>query len=153
MKMGAYKYISNGWNKRSTSALGDTMRQHAIKWRHQPSILRIQKPTRLDRARRLGYRAKQGFVIARVKIRKGGARKIRPSSGRRPKALGVSKFTRAKSLKQIAEDRTARKFPNLTTLNSYWVYEDGRSAWFEVVLVDRNHPTVNSDPHLRLAHD
>jgi large subunit ribosomal protein L15e len=151
--MGAYKYISNAWNKRSTSALDVTMRQNAIRWRHEPSILRIPRPTRIDRARRLGYRAKQGFVITRVRIRKGGARKIRPSSGRRPKALGVSKFTRAKSLKQIAEDRTARKFPNMKALNSYWVYEDGRSAWFEVVLMDKNHPVTRTDPHLEISED
>lgn len=108
-------------------------------------MLRISRPTRLDRARRLGYRAKQGYIIARVRIRKGGARKIRPVSGRRPKALGVNKYTRAKSLKQIAEERAARRFPNLKALNSYWVWEDGKSAWFEVVFVDRNHPVVKSN--------
>jgi large subunit ribosomal protein L15e len=80
-----------------------------------------------------------------VRVRKGGARKKRPSSGRRPKALGVTKFTRAKSLKQIAEERAGKKFPNLSVLNSYYVWEDGTSKWFEVVLVDANHPAIKKD--------
>ena len=83
--------------------------------------------------------------MARVRVRKGGARKKRPSSGRRPRALGVTKFTRAKSLKQIAEERVAKKFPNLSVLNSYYVWEDGTSKWFEVVLVDANHPAIKKD--------
>ncbi|HXZ98592.1 MAG TPA: 50S ribosomal protein L15e, partial [Candidatus Acidoferrum sp.] len=134
--MGAYKYMSKAWNERDSSVLGQYLRQAAISWRRDSVIKRLQFPTRLDRARSVGYRKKQGFVVARVRVRKGGARKKRPSSGRRPRALGVTKFTRAKSLKEIAEERVAKKFPNLSVLNSYYVWEDGTSKWFEVVLVD-----------------
>jgi large subunit ribosomal protein L15e len=84
-----------------------------------------------------------------VRVRKGGARKKRPASGRRPKALGVTKFTRGKSLKQIAEERAARKYPNLSLLNSYYVWEDGISKWFEVVFVDPDHPAIKKDRTLR----
>jgi len=56
--------------------------------------------------------------------------------------MGVAKYTRAKSLKEIAESRVARKFPNLKVLNSYWVWEDGKNTWFEVILADLNHPAV-----------
>jgi large subunit ribosomal protein L15e len=84
-----------------------------------------------------------------VRVRKGGARKKRPPSGRRPKALGVTKFTRGKSLKQIAEERVAKKYPNLSLLNSYYVWEDGVSRWFEVVLVDPDHPAIKKDYALR----
>jgi len=86
-----------------------------------------------------------------VRVRKGGSRKKRPSSGRRPKALGVRKFTRGKSLKQIAEERAAKRFPNLSVLNSYYVWEDGMSRWFEVVLVDPNHPAIKKDRAIRHA--
>ncbi|MCX8153483.1 MAG: 50S ribosomal protein L15e, partial [Candidatus Bathyarchaeota archaeon] len=72
-------------------------------------------------------------------------RKQRPRSGRRPKRMGVAKFKPAKSLRLIAEERVARKFPNLEVLNSYWVGEDGRSKWFEVILVDPNHPAIKAD--------
>ena len=111
----------------------------------QPAIFRVEKPTRLDRARKLGYKAKQGFVIACVRVRRGGLRKQRPRAGRRPKRMGVKKFKPAKSLKLIAEERAARKFPNLEVLNSYWVGEDGRSKWFEVVMVDPSHPVIKAD--------
>jgi len=134
--MSGYKYISNAWRKPAQPYVGELARLLAIEWRREPAITRIAKPTRLDRARRLGYKAKRGYVLVRVRVRKGGARKPRPVSGRRPKAIGVTKFVRAKSLKQIAEERAAKKFPNLKVMNSYWVWEDGRNTWFEVVMVD-----------------
>jgi large subunit ribosomal protein L15e len=59
--------------------------------------------------------------------------------------MGVSKYTPAKSIKLIAEERVARKYPNLEVLNSYWVWEDGVSKWFEVILVDPNSPSIKSD--------
>lgn len=121
------------------------MRQRLIEWRKQNTVTRIERPTRLDRARKLGYKAKQGFVVARTRVRRGNLRKIRPKAGRRPKRMGVKKFKPAKSLRLIAEERTARKFPNLEVLNSYWVGEDGRSKWFEVILIDPNSPSIKSD--------
>jgi len=140
--MSAYRYMSEAWKKPSASYIKELMRTTAIKWRGEPTIHRIDTPTRLDRARRLGYRAKQGLIVVRVRIRKGGARKPRPTSGRRQKAMGVVKYTRAKSLKEIAEGRVARKFPNLEVLNSYWVWEDGKNAWFEAILADPSHPAI-----------
>lgn len=143
--MGAHKYMSKVWKKPDDTAFDQYLRQAAISWRRESVIKRLQFPTRPDRARSLGYRKKQGFIVARVRVRKGGARKKRPSSGRRPKALGVTKFTRAKSLKRIAEERVGKRFPNLSVLNSYYVWEDGTSKWFEVVLVDPSHPAVKKD--------
>ncbi len=141
----AYRYIAEAWKKPDESFVGEIMRQRLVEWRKQPAVVRIEKPTRLDRARKLGYKAKQGFVVVRVRVRRGGFRKKRPSSGRRPKRMGVSKYKLAKSLRLIAEERAARKFPNLEVLNSYWVGEDGRHKWFEVILVDPNHPVIKAD--------
>ncbi|MGQ9624915.1 MAG: 50S ribosomal protein L15e [Candidatus Bathycorpusculaceae bacterium] len=141
----AYKYIAEAWSKPEKSFVDELMRQRLIEWRKQPAICRIEKPTRLDRARKLGYKAKQGFVIVRVHVRRGGLRKQRPKAGRRPKRMGVKKFKPAKSLRLIAEERAARKFPNLQVLNSYWVGEDGRSKWFEILMVDPNHPAIKAD--------
>ncbi|MEA2090038.1 MAG: 50S ribosomal protein L15e [Thermoproteota archaeon] len=141
----AYKYIQKAWKKPDASYVKDLMWHRLIKWRRQPTILRIEKPTRLDRARKLGYKAKQGFVIARVRVRRGGPEKPRPRAGRRQKRMGVKKLKLAKNIKLIAEERTAKKFPNLEVLNSYWVGEDGRHKWFEVILVDPHHPAIKSD--------
>jgi large subunit ribosomal protein L15e len=59
--------------------------------------------------------------------------------------MGVKKFKPGKSLRLIAEERAGRKFPNTEVLNSYWVGEDGRHKWFEVILVDTSHPAIKSD--------
>jgi large subunit ribosomal protein L15e len=141
----AYKYIAEVWKKPKASYVKELMQQRAIEWRKQPTVVRVEKPTRLDKARKLGYKAKQGFVIVRVSVRRGGLRKQRPKAGRRPKRMGVRKYKPAKSLRLIAEERAAKKFPNLEVLNSYWVWEDGKQKWFEVILVDPNHPAIKSD--------
>ena len=141
----AYKYIAEAWAKPGKSYVKAMLRQRLIAWRKQPVITRVDKPTRLDRARNLGFKAKQGFVLVRVRVRRGGLRKQRPKAGRRPKSMGVSKFKPAKSLRLMAEEKVAKKFPNLRTLNSYWVGEDGQAKWFEVIMVDPNHPVIKAD--------
>ena len=141
----AYKYMAEEWAKPENTFLEELMRQRLIHWRQQHTITRIERPTRLDRARKLGYKAKQGFVIVRVRVRRGGMHKKRPKSGRRPKRMGVAKFKPAKSIRLIGEERVAKKFPNLEVLNSYWVGEDGRSKWFEVILLDPHHPVIKTD--------
>jgi len=139
-----YKYIAKEWAKPEQSFVEELMKERLILYRKQHTTLRIEKPTRLDRARSLGYKAKQGYVVARTKVRRGGRRKPRPRSGRRPKRMGVAKIKPAKSLKLIAEERTGKKFPNLEVLNSYWVGEDGRSKWLEVIMVNK---TILSRQH------
>ncbi|MCK5563545.1 50S ribosomal protein L15e [Candidatus Bathyarchaeota archaeon] len=140
-----YKYIAKAWKRPDASFVKELMWQRLIEWRKQHAIIRVERPTRLDRARKLGYKAKQGFVVARVRVRRGGLKRIRPKAGRRQKRMGVAKFKPAKSLRLIAEERAARKFPNLEVLNSYWVWEDGRFKWFEIVMVDPSHPVIQSD--------
>jgi large subunit ribosomal protein L15e len=44
-------------------------------YRQLPAIHRCTRPSRPDKARRLGYKAKQGFVIYRVKVRRGGRKR------------------------------------------------------------------------------
>ncbi len=140
-----YKYISKAWEKPEASFVKDLMWHRFIEWRRQPSIIRIEKPTRLDRARKLGYKGKQGFVMARVRTRRGGLRRPRPRSGRTPRRMGSARYKPAKSLRLIAEERAARKFPNLEVLNSYGVGEDGRYKWYEIILVDPVHPVIKAD--------
>jgi len=144
----AYKYVAEAWNKPEDSFVKDLMKQRVIEWRREPAVLRVDKPLRLDKARKLGYKAKQGYVIVRVRVRRGGWRRQRPKAGRRQKRMGVTKLKLAKSLKLIAEERVARKFPNLEVLNSYWVWQDGLNKWYEVILVDPNHPVIKSDRNI-----
>ena len=140
-----YRQLKQAWRKPNDSYVKSLMRKRVIVWRRQPTIVRVDKPTRIDRARRLGYKAKKGFVVVRVRVRRGGRRKPRPKMGRRQKRMGVSKYTPAKSIKLIGEERVARKYPNLEVLSSYWVWEDGVSKWYEVILVDPSSPSIKSD--------
>jgi large subunit ribosomal protein L15e len=138
--MGSYKYLTQTWNNREKTELERHLRSLLIKWRREPAVHRVEHPTRLERARALGYKAKQGYVVVRVRIRKGGAKKLRPRAGRRQRALGVTRFTRSMSLKNIAEQKARKKFPNLRLLNSYYVSEDGTNHWYETIMRDPDNP-------------
>lgn len=132
-----YKYETNAWKNLDEASMKELTKQRHMKWRRQPAIVRTEKPLRLSRARTLGYKAKQGFIIIRVRVRRGGLRKVAPKGGRRQRHMGVTKFTPKKSMRMIAEERGNKKFPNLEVVNSYWVGEDGQYKWFEVILVDK----------------
>ncbi|MFQ6050584.1 MAG: 50S ribosomal protein L15e [Candidatus Hydrothermarchaeota archaeon] len=146
--MSYYKYLAEAWKSPEKSYIGELLKKRMISWRKGPSVVRVERPLRIDRARSLGYKAKQGFVVCRIRIRRGGMRKSRPRGGRRPKRMGVRKLSPKKSLQWIAEERAARRFPNLEVLNSYWIGEDGKYKYFEIILVDPNHPVIKSDPKI-----
>ena len=144
-----YGFIRECWKRPDDNAdMKQLMWERLIQWRTEPSFLRIDKPTRLDRARSLGYKAKPGFVIVRARVRKGGMRKHSIRKGRKPKKKGIKKMTIRKSIQVIAEERTAKRYPNTETLASYWVGEDGKHKWYEVILVDPMHPVIKSDPKI-----
>ncbi len=143
-----YAYIREAWKKPFDGDMGKLMWLRLQKWRREPAVVRIERPTRLDRARALGYKAKKGVIVVRVRIRRGGRRATRPNKRRKSKRQMVNRLTPKKSLQWIAEERANRKYPNMEVLNSYWVGEDGRYKWFEVILVDRNHPAILSDKDL-----
>lgn len=125
------------------------IRDRVIGWRKQEAITRIDKPSRIQRARRLGYKAKQGIVVIRMRVGTGGMRKQRPRGGRRPKHLGVTRIKADVSMKQVAENRVLERYPNMKLLGSYFVYKDGMHYWFEVILADKAHPSVTKDKELR----
>jgi len=143
-----YSHIKEAWRAPGDGKLAELQWQRKQEWREQGAIERIDRPTRLDKARELGYKAKQGVVLARVAVRKGGARKSRFDKGRRSKRQGVNRLSRRKSIQRISEERAARKFPNLRVLGSYWVGEDGSQKWHEVILVDPHHPAIENDDDL-----
>lgn len=113
--------------------------------RRRPTIERLERPSRLDRARRLGYKAKSGFVVVRIKVGRGGMRRSKASGGRRPKHAGLVRMKADVNMRQTSEKRVAGKFPNLKVLNSYFLYKDGKNAWYEVILIDSHNPSVMSD--------
>jgi len=142
-----YSYVKETFEKHETGYQTNHW-ERGIKYRKGKSVERVERPTKLHRARTLGYKAKQGYIVVRARIRKGGMHKVRPKRGRKPRAMGVSKYTTGKNLQWVAEERVQRKYPNMEVLNSYKVYADGRSWYYEVILVDPSHPVIKSDPKI-----
>ena len=85
------------------------LKAKAVVWRTEPTVKRIDRPSRLDRARRLGYKAKQGIVVVRTRVGRGGMRKQRPVSGRRPKHQGVVHIKQSDNMRKVAERRVNEK--------------------------------------------
>ena len=149
MVSGLYQSLRKIW-KKPKELMKESIRFRLIEWRRQSRFERLEKPTRLDRARSLGYKAKKGFVIVRGRIGRGGRnRPVYGRRGRKPSKAGVTRFTSSKSLQWIIEERIQRKYPNLEVLGSYEVGKDGRYKWFEVILVDPNAPEIKKDKNLR----
>ena len=125
------------------------LRNRAIIWRRQNAMLRIDRPSRLLRARRLGYKAKEGIIVVRMRVGRGGMRKQRPRGGRRPKHLGVTRIKADINMQQVAENRTLEKYANMKLLGSYFLYKDGHYIWYEIILADPSHPRIAKDKELR----
>lgn len=125
-------------------------RQRVFGQRNREEVVsRLERPSNPPRAHSLGYKAKQGFIVALVRIRKGSGLHRRPVRGRKPKKMGVNKLTRRSPRQSMAERKAGVRFPNCEVLNSYWSGEDGQNTYFEVILVDRSSPSVLADHERR----
>ena len=147
MGRSVYDYIGDQWKKPDIS-YQSPQKNRLIQWRREQNFIRVEKPLRLDRARALGYKAKQGYIVVRGRVRRGGLRKPKIRGGRKPSARGIKKITPAKNTQRIAEERTAKRYPNMEVLNSYWVGEDGKYHYYEMILVDPAHPAIVNDPKI-----
>jgi len=147
-----YGHVGDQWKKPDTS-YKSPQQQRMIQWRKEENFSRVEKPLRIDRARSLGYKAKQGYTVVRARVRRGGLRKHTIRSGRRAARKGISKITMGKNTQRIAEERTAKRYPNMEVLNSYWVGEDGKNHFYEIILVDPVHPSIMRDPKINWITD
>lgn len=143
-KMSYYKYAKEQYEQPKEN-LDELWQQRLVEWREQEAAVKVDNPTRLPKARELGYKAKNGFTIARIRIKKGASKRERPSGGRRPKRYGQNRYSSKKSKQRIAEERSTKKYSNLEVLSSYWVAEDGTYKWYEVIMVDPEHPEIQAD--------
>ncbi|HJJ99273.1 MAG TPA: 50S ribosomal protein L15e [Methanocorpusculum sp.] len=148
MSKSMYGYVRDAWKKPADSGVEKLLWERMQVWRRQGAVVRIERPTRIDRAHALGYKAKQGIIVVRASIRRGGRRKSRYIRGRRTNRMGMRKATPGKNLQTIAEERAQDRYPNMEVLNSYWVGQDGKCKYFEVILVDRSSPAVLADKDL-----
>ena len=146
--MGAYKYLEELWRKKQSDAMRYLLRIRSWEYRQLPKVCRVTHPTRPDKARKLGMKAKQGYVVYRVAIRRGGRKRPNPKGivYGKPKNQGINQLKNRRNLRVIAECRVGRVCPNLRVLNSYWVNQDATYKYYEVILVDPSHNAIRNDP-------
>ncbi|MBS3123460.1 50S ribosomal protein L15e [Candidatus Woesearchaeota archaeon] len=144
--MGLYQHVRKAW-KKPQSSMPELWKERLIQWRQEESSTKIERPTRIDRARSLGYRAKQGFIVVRQRVPRGGHTRPDVKGGRRPKRSSL-RLNLKKNYQWIAEERAQKGYENLVVLNSYWVARDGHYYWYEVILVDPEHPVIKADPKI-----
>ena len=143
MVKGLYQYLREAWKKPEKK----TLQQRMMEWRKSGVFTKVENPLRLDRARSLGYRAKKGFVMIRIRVRRGGHKRPRPNKGRRSKRLHIRKNLKM-SYKWIAEQRVSRKYANLEVLNSYQIGKDGQHYFYEVICVDPSKQEIKKDKRI-----
>ena len=121
--LGAYKYLEELWKKKQSDVLRFLLRVRAWEYRQLPAIHRAPRPSRPDKARRLGYKAKQGYVIYRVRVRRGGRKRPNPKGivYGKPTHAGINQLKFQRNHRSVAEERVGRRIPSLRVLNSYWV--------------------------------
>jgi len=144
--MSMYKHIREIW-KTPKENLGDIWQKRILEWKKDNVTVRIKRPTRLDRARSLGYKAKQGFLVVRQRVVRGGRKREQIRKGRRSKHFG-RRVNLDKSYQSVAEERAAKKYLNCEVLNSYYVGQDGHYFWYEIILVDKTHPQILADKNI-----
>ena len=140
MARGMYHYIRQAWKKPDE----ETLRNRMTEWRQGNVFTKVEKPLRLDRARALGYKDKKGFVVIRIRVKRGGHKRPRPNKGRRSKRLHINKNLKM-NYRLISEQRVSKKFSNLEVVNSYQIGKDGMNYFYEVICVDPSRPEIKND--------
>jgi large subunit ribosomal protein L15e len=145
MTKGTSAYLRQAWKKPTREQTFERL----IEWRKGNAIEKVERPLRLDRARALGYKAKKGVVVLRVRLNRGGRKRQRKSvKGRKTRKQTVRKVLKM-NYRQVAEIRVARKYRNLEVLNSYNIGKDGKHFYFEVIMIDPSRPEIKSDRVLK----
>lgn len=137
--MGAYKYIQEIWRKKQSDVMLFLLRLRCWQYRQLNTIHRCPRPTRPEKARRLGFKAKQGYIIYRVRVRRGGRKKQVPKGATygKPKNQGVNQLKPTRNHQAIAEERVGRRVARaLRVLGSYWIAQDSTFKFFEVINID-----------------
>lgn len=141
MVKGTSYYLRQAWKKPTSEMLKERM----IAWRASNAIVKVEKPLRLDRARALGYKAKRGVIVLRVRVNRGGRKRSMVGvKGRRTKRQSNRK-TLKMSYRWVAEIRAARRYPSLEVLNSYLLAKDGKHGFYEVIMIDTSKPEIKND--------
>jgi len=144
MANGLYHYLKEAWKNPSR----EITQERLIAWRSGEAAVVVDKPLRIDKARMLGYKAKNGFVVVRIRLRRGGRQRTRHKHGRKSRKQHVRKILKM-NYQWVAETRAENKYPNLEVLNSYMIGKDGKYFFYEVIMIDPAKPEIKNDASLR----
>lgn len=128
------------WRKKQSDVMRFLLRVRCWQYRQLSNLHRAPRPTRPDKARRLGYKAKQGeypfahrsdmvgqdlcgfshhfiptgYVIYRIRVRRGGRKRPVPKGATygKPVHHGVNQMKFARSLQSVAEVGSSVPYSN-----------------------------------------
>ena len=132
--MGVYQYLREMW-KQPQESLKTEMQQRLIQWRQEPSTLRLDHPTRLDRARSLGFKAKPGIFVVRQRLQRGGHWKPKPDGGSRKTGTPSIVVIRSRSGSAFRV-RTMTGTPcwcSAATNKRHWFSDPPMSGWYRSI--------------------
>jgi len=146
--MGAYKYIQEIHRKKQSEVMRFLQRVRCWQYRQLNSVHRVPRPTRPEKARRLGYKAKQGYVVYRCRVRRGTRKRQNPKGivYGKPSNQGINQLKWKRSLQSKAEERVGRRCQALRVVNSYWVGQDSTFKFYEIICVDPAHSVIRRNP-------
>lgn len=148
--MGAYKYLEELWRKKQSDLMNFIFRVRTWEYRQLPVISRVNHPSRPEKARKLGFKAKEGYVVYRVRVRRGGRKRpvAKGIVSGKPTSVGINQLKPTRNLRAKAEERAGRALGALRVLNSYWVGQDGTYKYYEVIMIDPAHNGIRNNPRI-----
>merc|ERR1711881_370558 len=140
-KMGAYKYQNELWRKKQSDVMKYILRLRSWHFRQLPAIHRASRPSRPEKARLMGYKAKQGYSVFRVRVRRGCRKRLAPK--------GATQLKFQRRIQSVAEERAGKAMGGLRVLNSYWTAQDSTYKYYEVIMVDPHHKVIRRDADMQ----
>merc|ERR1712131_92003 len=133
--------------KKQSDVMKYETRINIVEARQNDEVHRVERPTYLERARKLGYKAKQGYSIWVVKIGKGDAFRDYNNGNTRGKCVnaGIHQIKPSLNKQAEAEQIIGKKLGSLRVLGSYKIGCDLKSHYFEVIMVDPMHNAIRND--------
>merc|ERR1712199_52928 len=149
--MGAYKYQNELWRKKQSDVMKYILRLRSWHFRQLPAIHRASRPSRPEKARLMGYKAKQGYSVFRVRVRRGCRKRLAPKGATygKPVHEGVNQLKFQRRIQSVAEERAGKALGGLRVVNSYWAAEDSTYKYYEVVMVDPQHKVIRRDADMQ----
>merc|ERR1712023_282394 len=90
--------------KKQSDVMRFLMRVRCWEYRQVKGFMRVPHPTRPDKARKLGYKAKQGYAVFRQRVRRGGRKRPVPKGivNGKPVHRGITQLKAVRNLQSVA---------------------------------------------------